>query len=172
MKKVLLFTLVLFLSISAFAQTQKIGYVDSQTIMAQYSGAIKAQSDLEAIVAEWNTTIENMKKDYQRIVTDYNKKLPKMDEKAKKSATQDLAKREQEIVKYQQQKFGQGGEIYIKQEELLKPVRDKVKKAIAEVAKEEKMKFVFDKTGDAFLLFADSEFDITFKVLDKLKRGK
>jgi hypothetical protein len=33
------------------------------------------------------------------------------------------------------------------------------------------MQFVFDKSGDIILLYADSAFDITFQVLDKLKRG-
>jgi len=29
-----------------------------------------------------------------------------------------------------------------------------------------------NKSGDIILLYADSAFDITFKVLDKLKRGQ
>jgi len=33
------------------------------------------------------------------------------------------------------------------------------------------MKFVFDKSGDILLLYADAAFDVTFKVLDHLKRG-
>jgi len=34
------------------------------------------------------------------------------------------------------------------------------------------MQFIFDKSGDIVLLYADAAFDITFKVLDNLKRGK
>lgn len=44
--------------------------------------------------------------------------------------------------------------------------------AIEEVAKEEKLNFVFDKVEDAaLLLYAEAKFDYTFKVLDRLKRG-
>ncbi|NNG26892.1 MAG: OmpH family outer membrane protein, partial [Ignavibacteriaceae bacterium] len=43
--------------------------------------------------------------------------------------------------------------------------------AIEQVAKDEAMQFVLDKSGDIILLYADAAFDITFKVLDKLKRG-
>ena len=50
-------------------------------------------------------------------------------------------------------------------------MKAKVYKAIQEVAKEENMKFVLDKTGDAVVLYADPAYDITYKVLDKLKRG-
>jgi len=40
------------------------------------------------------------------------------------------------------------------------------------VAADQKMKFVFDKAGDVLLLFADAEYDMTYKVLDKLKTMK
>jgi len=33
------------------------------------------------------------------------------------------------------------------------------------------MKFVFDKAGDVVLLYADPQYDITYKVLDFLKTG-
>ena len=48
-----------------------------------------------------------------------------------------------------------------------------IKQKIETVAKEEGMQFVFDKTEQAaILLYADSAYEITYKVLDKLKRGK
>ena len=58
-----------------------------------------------------------------------------------------------------------------KQEEIFNPVKDKIYKAIEEVAKKEGMQFVFDKSGDIILLYADPQYDITYKVLDKLKTG-
>lgn len=180
MKKLVLVSIFFLATVSMFAQTQnaastplKIGYVDSQVIMTQYPAAIKAQSDLEAAVTEWNQKIEGMKKDFQQIMADYQKKFEKMKDEEKKAAQADVAKREQEIAQYQQEKFAQpGGELYKKQEQLLAPIKKKIYEAIEAVAKDENLKFVFDKTGDAFLLYGDSEFDMTFKVLDKLKRGK
>jgi len=58
-----------------------------------------------------------------------------------------------------------------KQEEIFNPVKKKIYTAIEQVAKSEGMQFVFDKSGDIVLLYADSSFDITYQVLDKLKRG-
>jgi Skp family chaperone for outer membrane proteins len=55
----------------------------------------------------------------------------------------------------------------------MSPVKDKIIKAIQSVAKEEGMSFVFDKGAEVpVLLFGDAKFDVTFKVLDRLKRGK
>jgi outer membrane protein len=58
--------------------------------------------------------------------------------------------------------------LLLKQSELFKPLKDKITKTIEEVAKSMKINFVFDK-ADGSLLYGDKEFDITFKVLDKLK---
>jgi Skp family chaperone for outer membrane proteins len=42
---------------------------------------------------------------------------------------------------------------------------------IAQVAKEQKMQFVFDKRDEiAIILYADPQFDLTYKVLDILNR--
>ncbi len=96
-----------------------------------------------------------------------------MPEDKKLSFQQSIIQQEQSIRDFQKQKFGQQtGEIYKKQEEIFNPVKQKIYKAIQEVAKEENMQFVFDKSGDIILLYADTAFDITYKVLDKLKRGK
>lgn len=91
----------------------------------------------------------------------------------KLEAQQKIIQLEQNIMDYRRQKFADNtGEIYFKQAELLDPVKNKIFTAIEEVAKSENIKFVFDKTGEIILLYADSEFDITYKVLDRLKRGK
>jgi outer membrane protein len=89
-----------------------------------------------------------------------------------KEAQQNIVNKEQELNQFKQTKFGQGGDLYKKQEELFAPVKEKIMKGIQEVAKEEGMNFVFDKAGDVLLLYADAQYDITYKVLDKLKRGK
>ena len=75
-------------------------------------------------------------------------------------------------MNFRKDKFAQGtGEIYKKQDEIFGPVKDKIYKAIQKVAKKEGMKFVFDKAGDVVLLYADAEYDLTYKVLDLLKTG-
>ena len=57
-------------------------------------------------------------------------------------------------------------------EAIFGPVKKNIYEAIKKVAKTEKMQFIFDKAGDAILLYGDPKFDVTYKVLDKLKTGK
>ena len=164
---------ILFSCSIAFAQTaQKLGYVDSQTILTQLPESIKAQGDLDALTNKWTAQLDSMTQAYQSNLANYQKQANTMPDDKKLTAQQNLIAQEQSLIDFRRQKFAQGtGEIYKKQEELFNPVKAKIYKAIEDVAKREGMQFVFDKSGDIILLYADSAFDITYQVLDKLKRG-
>lgn len=173
MRNYLVILFALF-SISLFAQSDlKIGYVDSQIILTQLPEAIKAQSDLDALTKKWSDQLDSLTLSYQQLLTDYQKQAQTMTDEQKLAKQQELIAMEQKILGFRNQKFGQpNGEIYMKQEEIFEPVKKKIYAGIEQVAKSEGMQFVFDKSGDILLLYADAAFDITFKVLDNLKRGK
>lgn len=172
-KYIFLFAAVLLSYSFSYAQVpQKLGFVDSQTILTQLPESIKAQGDLDALTNKWTAQLDSMTQAYQTALANYQKQANTMPDDKKLAAQQTLIAQEQSLIDFRRQKFGQGtGEIYKKQEELFNPVKEKIYKAIEEVAKREGMNFVFDKSGDIILLYADAAFDITYQVLDKLKRG-
>ncbi|MEE9432387.1 MAG: OmpH family outer membrane protein [Melioribacteraceae bacterium] len=172
MKALHIFAILLLLTIATFAQTQKIGWVNSETILQQFAPAIKAQSDLDAMTSAWTKSIDSMATELQTSYGAAQKQFASMTPDKQREVQQELVQREQYIQQFRQQKFGQpNGEIFIKQEQLLKPIKEKILKAIDAVRKAEGMNFVFDKTGEVLLLFADPQYEITNVVLDKLKRG-
>ena len=172
MKKFLLAVALIVVSTNLFAQSPlKLGYVDSQVILTQYSEAIKAQGDLDAITTKWSAQVDSMTLAYQQALADYQKQANTMPEDKKLESQKRLIAQEQAIIDFRRDKFAQNGEIYQMQEQIFNPVKQKIYAAIEQVAKAEGMQFVFDKSGDIILLYADSAFDITFQVLDRLKRG-
>jgi outer membrane protein len=163
--------------ISLFAQaTQsplRVGYVDSEIIMTQFSEAIKAKSDLEGFVAKWRKEADSMGTVLKTAYDDYQKQSSTMTPEKQRDAQTKIVEKEQKLQAFREQKFAQpNGEYFVKQEQLLAPVKQKIFKAIDEIAKEENMHYVLDKAGEVVVLYADSQFDVTFKVLDRLKRGK
>ena len=173
MKQLIIFFGILLVSTSLFAQNvQKIGFVDTQIILAQLPAAIKAQSDLDAIIAKWTASRDSMTTILQTNYADFQKQQATMTPEKQRESQQALVALQQKIQEFEQQKFGQpNGQIYQKQEQLLSPVRQSIYTAIDNVAKSEGLQFIFDKAGDVILLFADPAYDMTYKVLDKLKRG-
>ena len=164
MKKVILL-IVFFISMTAlFAQTEKqdqplkLGYVDSEVILAQLPEAIKAKSDLDALVQKWTKMADSMTTQLQTEYASYQKQAATMTPDKQKATQQSLVQQDQAIQTFKQQKFSQpNGEYFTKQDSLMAPVKAKVFKAIEEVAKAEGV---------------NAQDDLTYKVLDRLKRGK
>jgi outer membrane protein len=153
-------------------QTLKIGYVDSQKIFEGLPEAKEAQKQLDARMQVWQDSLEQMSKSFQEQYDAYQKQQGMMAEPAKQKKQEELMRMQNEIQDYRQKKFGQQGEAAALRAKVLQPLQERVLKAIDEVAKEEKLNFVFDKIQDAsILLYADPKFEYTYKVLDRMKRG-
>ena len=164
--------LVLFGAV-ALAQTQKIGYVNSTKIFQEYPAALEAQKKIDAIGRPFQDSLDAMQKSLQARYEDYQKKESMMNDQTKRTEQQKLVEMERRANEYRVEKFGQDGELAHQTEKIINPIREKIKTAIAAIAKEEKYSFVFDKTEQIqVLLYGDPNQDITFKVIDRLKRGK
>jgi outer membrane protein len=110
-----------------------------------------------------------MENNWKAKYDDYEKRKLIMSDQTRAELEAELVKLEQEMTDYREKKFGTNGELFQKQDELMKPVQNKVFNAIQEVAEEEELDFVFDRSGDIMLLYAKEQYDITQTVLEKLK---
>lgn len=167
MKKFILFALLVIPSIS-FAQL-KIGYIDSNAIMDQLPDVQDARQRLDALIQEWQAELNRLESEWKAKYDDYEKRKLIMSEQTRAETESELVKLENQIAEYREKKFGTNGELFQKQDELMKPVQNKVFNAIKEVAQEEDLDFVFDRSGDIMILYAKEKYDITAKVLAKLK---
>lgn len=164
--------LALVMTAQAQSQNLKIGFVDSQKIFEGLPEAQEVQRQLDAQLQTWQDTLETLSRNFQSEVEGYQAQQGTMSEAAKEQRQQELMRLQQQVQEYQKAKFGQGGEAARLRQSVLSPLQKKVLVAIEEVAKEEKLNFMFDKVEDAaLLLYAEAKFDYTFKVLDRLKRG-
>lgn len=167
MKKFILLALLVIPSIT-FAQL-KIGYIDSNAIMDQLPDVQDARQRLDALIQEWQTELNRLESEWKSKYDDYEKRKLIMSEQTRAETESELVKLENQIAEYREKKFGTNGELFQKQDELMKPVQNKVFNAIKEVAQEEDLDFVFDRSGDIMILYAKEKYDITAKVLAKLK---
>jgi outer membrane protein len=171
MKKVgLVLPLFFILALSPNIYSQlKIGYVDSDAIMKQLPDAQDTQKKLDAIIKEWQEELSKMEKDWKAKYDDYDKRKLVLSEQKRVEVEKDLTQMEDQISKFRQDKFGVKGELFQKQEELMKPIQNRVFTAIQDIAKANNYDFVFDRSGDIMFLYAKDDYDLTKLVLDKLK---
>ena len=170
MKRILVSSLLLFAVFSclSFAQV-KIGYVDSDAIMDKLPDAQDARQKLDVLVQEWQGELNKIENTWKTKYDDYEKRKLIMTDQSRAELEAELVKLEKQISDYREKKFGTNGEMFQKQDELMKPVQNKVFSAIKDVALEEDYDYVFDRSGDILLLYAKDKYDITVKVLNKLK---
>ncbi|MBI5216660.1 MAG: OmpH family outer membrane protein [Ignavibacteriae bacterium] len=155
------------------AQTMKIGYVNSAKIMQEFSEAKDAQKQIDAFQMKIQDSLDIFNKEYQDKLKDYQTKESMLNDAAKKEKQQDLIMLEQRYNEFRDRKLGRDGELAIVTQRLLDPIKEKVLKSIASLAKDEKLTFVFDKNeAIQILLYGDVKFDYTNLVLDRLTRGK
>lgn len=162
---------VSFLLLSAVAYGQiKIGWVDSEVILREFPEAKKVQEELSAAANQVQAEVDKMKGTITARYQEYQQKQNLMTEQAKQQSQQELVDMQNKLLQYQKDK---SDSLAILQQRKFKPVRDKIIKAIETVAKEEGFNFVFDKGGEvSIVLYGDAKFNVTYKVLDKLGRGK
>jgi len=169
--KLIFISLFVYLPLLSFVSNAqlKIGYVDSDTIMDNYPDVQDARQRLDALIQEWQAELRKMESDLKLKQDDYEKRKLIMTEQTSTEAKADITKLEKEIADYRDKKFGANGELFQKQNEMMKPVQNKVFTIIQQIAAEEELDFVFDRSGDIIFLYAKPEYDLTAKVIERLK---
>jgi len=173
-RKISYYVFILFFIplLSLAQQQQKIGFIDSETILSRLPEAQDAQKKIDILIQEWRDEIADMEKDWKSKFDTYDKRKIMMSDQSRAKAEKELQDIDKKIMDFQTQKFGQNGELSKKQIEVMKPIQDKIFLAMQEVAKEEKYDFIFDKSGHLYLLITSDKYDLTVPVIEKLKTLK
>lgn len=148
---------------------QKIGYVDSKVILETLQDARDAQTNLDNFVQKWKLELQSLNDSLVMMKDDYEKKKLILTEKVKQQMEEDIKLQEKKVTDFKQNKFGENGEYFQKQQELMRPVQDRVFKAIQDVAKEGGYDFVIDRSTQLMLLYMNDRYDLTQKVIKKLE---
>ena len=148
----------------------KIGYIDSNAIMGSFDEVKQVQVDLEKEQRRLENEMNNLMTRLDSLNQDYERQRLLMSETRRKEKENELRKREEDIQKFQMEKFGPEGEIYRTQNTLLKPVLEKIDAAIKNVGREQSYDFILDAMSGALLYALDSH-NLTEDVLEELSKS-
>ena len=167
-KKVLVaFTFVAFFAFSG--EAQRIATVDIQTILESVDDYKSAQDNLDRIASKWRQEIAQ---EYDQIKGLYNKYQAEqvlLSDESRRQREEEIMEREKQVRELQRRKFGPEGELFKRRQELVKPIQDRVYQAIEDYATDRGYDFIFDKSGNAGLIFGNNEYDKTEEVVRRLK---
>ncbi|GAA4937819.1 OmpH family outer membrane protein [Algibacter agarivorans] len=159
------------LSLSTYAQRGvRIAYIDTEYILENVPEYQEATAQLEGKAQKWKneiqaklTVVEQKRKDLSNEKALLTNEL--IDERE-----EDITFEENEILDYQQKRFGPNGDLFIQKKQLMQPIQDQIFAAVQDMATGRKYDFIFDKSSDAVMLFSAKQFDLSEQILRSITR--
>jgi outer membrane protein len=167
MKKVIL---LLFLTFTAFTSTfaQRFAFVDSDYILKHMPEYAAAQKQLAALSDQWQKEVDNRSQELERLYKSYEADQVLMTADMKKRREAEISDKEKAVKDFQRQKFGPDGELSKKSTSLIKPIQERLTKAIQSVAESDDLDMIFDKNSEVIMLYANPRYDKSADVIAKL----
>ena len=162
---------VLFLGVALFvmsgmAQAQvKIAHVNTAEILDAMPDKTKAEKSLEKYYGELQSQLQNMAKEYQTKLQDYEANQATMSNLVKQSKEKEIVDLQTRIQQFQ---ASAEQEFEGKRAELLAPILEKIQNAINAVGKEKGYTYVLDLATGAAVYVGTGAVDCTNDVKSKL----
>jgi outer membrane protein len=166
MKRLVIFTLTIFLSVFAFAQRYAV--VDTKYILDKMPEYRQAQTKLDEFSVQWQKEIDTRQSALDKIYQEYQAEQVMLSAELRKKREDELFVREKEVRDLQRQRFGFEGDLFRKRQELVKPVQDRVYNAIQKIAAARLYDFILDKSEGITVIFADPKLDKSEDILREL----
>lgn len=157
--------LLLTLTTSLGAQELKFAHIDIQKLVATLPDKVKADKSLQDEATKLQAQLKIMSEELDKKYAEYMSQkdsLPDLVKSIKEKEIQDQNQRIQNYNQLAQQSLGQ------KEQELLKPIIDKVQKAIDEVGAENGYIYIFDVSSKVILYYSEKSVDAEPLVRTKL----
>ena len=171
-KQFLFLFLALILASSFQAQTRgtKVGYIDMEYILQNVPDYTEAQNQLEQKAQKWKQEIETKKVEINKLKEALKAEKALLTKGLIEERIAEITFLENEVLDYQQKRFGPDGDLMRQKAGLTKPIQDQVFTAVQDIAEAKKYDFIFDKTSDLTMLFAAKRFDISDQIIRVLNR--
>lgn len=163
-----LVTAAALLALSTPAFADKLGYVDVQKAVQGTSAGKKAKETLDGEFKKRKDGLDKKKADIEKMGQDLEKKKSVLSEEVLGKKQMEL---QEEMMKFQKQVAENQLEIQKKEEELVGPILDKMKKVIEKTAKEKGFTMIIEKKGQN-VLFATADADMTDTVVKAFEKEK
>lgn len=147
---------------------QQYALIDMEYILKRIPSYESANKQLESFSKKWQSEIDKevgivdaMYKKYQADIT-----FLAGNEKTKRE--NEIVAKENSIQELRNKYFGAQGELFKKQEEIIKPIQDNIYEAVKAVSTESGYTIVVDRASATSIIFASPSIDISDQVLSRL----
>lgn len=165
MKKVFL-----ILSVLAFnaVLAQRIAYIEVSKIIDKMPEYTAANENIDKQIKSWESEVELKFQEVENLYQDYVKNEMLYPDDVKIEKQNAIVDAEKKAKEFREKIFGKSGELNGMQEQLLKPLEDKIFQTAERIGKENNYEYIFDKRPESSWIYTNPEHNITEKVLTEL----
>ena len=154
--------------IQAAAQNPlKIGYINSQVIIAEDPAATAAQEQFRREMVPFESELQALEVEIANLMSRYQAQQITLTANARRMRQDEIAQKQQA---YQERMAQIETEAARRQQELVQPIMERINNIIQEIRSDGSYTFIFDVAGGG-LIAADESFDLTSEVMERLAAG-
>lgn len=150
------------------AKAQRFVYVDSEYILKHIPEYNSAQKQLDALSEQWQKEVDSRFAEVEKLYKAYQADQVLLTDDMRKRRETEIMDKEKEAKEFQRQKFGFEGELFQQRSRLIKPIQERVAKAIKSLAEDQQLDVVFDKNSEVSMLYASTRLDKSNDVIVRL----
>ncbi len=170
MKKTLLALILIVLIGIAFAQTIKLGFVDTDRVLFSSNEAAEIARLFNLDKQNWTNQIRQLDDEIKQMERQFEIDKLTRNEAAKREAQSRIDTKKADAGRMLEEYFGEGGKAEQRYRELIDPLTKKIHDIIRKIAEDERYTMIFDVSMGT-ILYAIPTIDITEQVLQELNRG-
>jgi Skp family chaperone for outer membrane proteins len=164
--------LIVINTIQSQTRGTKIGYIDMEYILQNVPNYTEANVQLEQKAQKWKQEIESKKIEIDKIKEALKAEKALLTKGLIEERELEIEFLENEMLDFQQKRFGPYGLLMTQKSILVKPIQDQVFTAVQDIAETKRYDFIFDKSSDLTMLFSAKRFDLSDQVLRVLNRAE
>ena len=150
------------------AAQQKVGYVDTEFILRQIPEYATVQQNLDRLAAEWQTELGRLQREIDADFQQYQSRELLYTAEERRSKQQEIIRQEEELEQFRIRHFGPEGELFKRQEQMMRPIQERILEAVEESATSGGYDFVLDKSSSTIFLFYRDQYDLSLQVLEEM----
>ncbi len=160
---------VLVLAVPLLAKEFRLGYVDTERVVARYEKAADAKKEMDEAVRRFETRADSLKSAWEAAKTEFESQSPTLSESGRRQRAAEVERLKRAWESYVNEVWGRGGRIDQRNRELIAPITAQVESAVARIAESEGYAIVLD-AAKAPVVYAQPGLDITEAVIEELNR--
>lgn len=166
--KRMLFTLVLMLT-AGVVSAQNYIVVNSEKIFKSVTAYNEAIAELDQLAKQYQEWIDAKFEQVEQLYNTYQSQKASLNASGRQAFENEILSKEQQANEYQEQLFGQEGDLMKKRVALIEPIQKQVFAAIERYAKQVGADVVIDSSNNPTLLYNSANVERTNQIINLLK---